>query len=361
MLEDCIIIGGGVAGLSAANQLVDAGMKPLIIDGGGYPSHRICGEYFSHEALPILQKWDLSLTGRINSVQFIKHNQNIRFDLPKPAGGCSHYEFDVRLLERAVKKGARLTCNTLVTRLSVPSHINENFYLELSNHQRLTARHLIIGTGKLPSIEGFNVALPETKYVGFKAHFEGIERQDCLEMHIFEGGYLGIANIDEKTANIAGLIHKNFLGKSPPEDILPTILNAGSMQRFKIRMTNAHMIFPKWMIGQVPEFGIRNTPNWERVFFIGDAAGGIPPVSGEGLAIAITSGCMAADYLLNSDAQRFRLDWYSRYSKRYFWARILHYGMMKPWLCSAGMRACRFFPILPITAWRLTREKEKFY
>ncbi len=67
MVEDCVIIGGGVAGLCAANYLTDAGLRPLIIESGNFPSHRICGEFLSHESLPILQNWQIPITNNIVS------------------------------------------------------------------------------------------------------------------------------------------------------------------------------------------------------------------------------------------------------------------------------------------------------
>ncbi len=361
MIEDCVIIGGGVAGLSVANQLVDAGKSPLIIDGGDYPCHRICGEYFSHESFRILQKWEIPLTGVINRARFIKENKKVEFSLPISAGSCSHFEFDLKLFNRALKKGARALCKTTVECLRTPENSFENYELRLSDSQIIHTRHLIIGTGKLPKIAGIQAKIPIMKYIGFKAHFEGVEIDDSIEMHTFSGGYLGVAKINAKTTNIAGLFHKD-IGKNfnSPEILLENLLKDKSMSILKEKMRSATMVFPKWLECQVPEFGIRKNPQWERVFWIGDAAGGIPPVSGEGLAIALTSGCMAADYLLKSNSHQFKIDWLRRYGRRYFWANQLHRGLMRPWLHEIGIKLFHLFPSLPIYLWQLTREKKSY-
>ena len=149
MIEECVIIGGGVAGLSAANRLADSGASPLIVDGGEYPCYRLCGEYFSHESFPILRKWGIPLSGKINFVRFIKGNQKIGFQLPVSAASCSRFDFDVKLFERALKNGARALCKTTVEAMRLPHISGEPYELDLSNNQTIKARHLMIGTGKL--------------------------------------------------------------------------------------------------------------------------------------------------------------------------------------------------------------------
>lgn len=358
MIEDCVIIGGGIAGLSAANQLIDAGMKPLIVDGGEYPCHRICGEYFSHESLTSLQKWDIPLNFKINFARFVKGRKEIEFKLPIPASTCSHFECDAMLFDRALKNGSRALCKTTVQSVQLPSNKMETYQLMLSNNQTIKTRHLIIGTGKLPKINGIKSQLPEMKYFGFKAHFEGIEMSDRIEMHLFSGGYLGLANVNANTTNIAALVCKDRIDDwEQPEKLMQKLMVEESMPFLKQRMKNAKMLFPKWLVTSIPEFGIRENPQLERVFWIGDAAGGIPPVSGEGLAIAVTSGCMAADYLLKSDAHQFKMDWLKRYHKRYFWAQTLHKGLIRPWINEVGIRLCQLVPSIPVYAWKLTREK----
>lgn len=193
------------------------------------------------------------------------------------------------------------------------------------------------------------------KYVGIKAHFEGISLDRALEMYSFEGGYLGISTLDDRTVNIACLVLKNRVENSP-ELWIEQLKEDPTMALFKERISKARMLFPKWLVGEIPEFGIRDRPLWERVFWIGDAAGSIPPVSGEGLAMAITSGCMAADYYLNEDAEAFKKAWKKRYGKRLFFAGQLHKMMLTSWMGHLAIPICHLFPSLPIYFWEQTRE-----
>lgn len=362
MIEDCIIIGGGVAGLSVANQLADAELSPLIIEASKFPAHRVCGEFLSHECLPILQQWDIPILNQIDVCRFFSGNTKVEFNLEtanlaRQSGSCSRYILDSMLLERAKKKGARALTETTVVSMNLPENSSGNYELVLSNGQTIYARHLMIGTGRIPRMPGVKQDV-NLKYMGFKAHFEGVSTGKGVEIHAFDGGYLGISNVDANTTNVACIVNKNCLKEmQQPERFMQKLQEDKSLPFFNERMVNARIIFPNWLIGQIPEFGIRKNPSWERVFWIGDAAGSIPPICGDGLAIAITSGCMAADYYLNSNAGEFKKAWMKRYRQRFFIAKLLHKMMIHPKMSRIALTVGNSVPGLPNLLWKLTREE----
>lgn len=349
MFEECVIVGGGVAGLSAANALADAGLGPLLIEAGEYPAHRICGEFLSPECLPILRRWDIVLPISIQECHLFNRQKRMGFQLPAKAGSCSRYIFDEMLHKRALSKGARILTNTTVSSLDLPQKHSQPYTLNLSTGQIIKSNHLILGTGRIPNMN----QNPTPKYMGFKAHFEGIFVNHVLEMHCFNGGYLGISPVDETTSNIACLVKRESIDDINPHTFISSLLEEKSLQE---RLLNAIMLFSNWLTGQLPEFGIRTQPAWDRVFWIGDAAGSIPPISGEGLAIGITSGCMAAEYFMKSNAAKFNQAWLKRYRSRFFWACRLHRIMLSPWMNKVAIDACHLFPSLPPLVWNLTRE-----
>ena len=51
-IERIGIIGGGLAGLTAALHLSKAGFEVLLFEKERYPKHKVCGEYISNEILP---------------------------------------------------------------------------------------------------------------------------------------------------------------------------------------------------------------------------------------------------------------------------------------------------------------------
>ena len=50
--SEIIIIGGGLAGLTAAIHLSKNGFDVTVIEKNNYPRHKVCGEYISNEVLP---------------------------------------------------------------------------------------------------------------------------------------------------------------------------------------------------------------------------------------------------------------------------------------------------------------------
>jgi len=52
---DVIIVGGGLAGLTAAIHLSKAKHTVLVLEKNTYPHHKVCGEYVSNEILPYLE------------------------------------------------------------------------------------------------------------------------------------------------------------------------------------------------------------------------------------------------------------------------------------------------------------------
>ena len=49
-----IVVGGGLAGLTAAIHLSRFGIATLVLEKNPYPKHKVCGEYVSNEVLPYL-------------------------------------------------------------------------------------------------------------------------------------------------------------------------------------------------------------------------------------------------------------------------------------------------------------------
>jgi flavin-dependent dehydrogenase len=101
---DISIIGGGLAGLTLAIQLADAGISCVLFEKNKYPFHKVCGEYISMESWDFverlgldLEKMDLPLIKRLNvsspSGKLLKHELDLggfgisRFLLDGKTGG----------------------------------------------------------------------------------------------------------------------------------------------------------------------------------------------------------------------------------------------------------------------------------
>ncbi len=59
--KQIIILGGGLAGLTAAIHLAQKGLKICLFEKEAFPHHKVCGEYLSREVKPYLDELGIPL------------------------------------------------------------------------------------------------------------------------------------------------------------------------------------------------------------------------------------------------------------------------------------------------------------
>ncbi len=342
-MKKVVIIGGGIAGLSAAITCAQRGMDVTLIEAGAYPAHKICGEFFSPESLPLLAQWNIQPRNLIHRYKLFATHGVLNFALPDPAGSMSRFYFDALLVDRARAQGVTVMIGTTVQAITQNT---DGYELLLSSGQHLLAPSLVIGAGRVSKLL---MQAPqqreEPRFVGIKAHFKsaGIAPDEVL-FYAFPGAYLGVSTVEDGMVNIACLARKDFFDHYTTADAFmahcATFWHARSLKQ----VLQAERLFPQWLTCVVPEFGIKKTPLLRNVFFVGDARGTIPPASGDGLAIGLLTGQMVAEYIYNNDAAGFDCDWKKRYSSTLWWGRRLHDVMLRPWLANMAVLACRRVP-----------------
>jgi len=344
-----VIIGGGTAGLSAAIRLTELGEQPLLIEGGSYPSHKVCGEFLSPECLPVLQKWKIHPLP-ISKALFKTSTRQLEFPFPLSAGGLSHFALDLALLDYAMQSGAHIRMQTRVRAFHPKQYPDEEHQIELASGEIVKAFHVIIATGRIPHPA---IQTPRMVYMGFKAHFKNIAT-DCLEMFLCPGAYLGIAPIENQCFNVACLADLRRVQQRGTPGLFLDYLIANN-RSLKARLAPGVNLFDRWMTAELPSFGMRQTPNWLDTYFIGDAALSIPPACGDGLSMAILGGCMAAEYALRSQSESFKQMWHTQCKSPLFWSKLLHRCMLHPACASPLFLLARHFPASSRKVFDLTR------
>lgn len=341
------VIGGGVSGLCAAIKLQELGYQAIIIESGSYPSHKVCGEFISPESLPFLNSLGIQ-TCPIPRARFFLGSNSIEFPFSKAAGGLSHISLDPQLLEKAVNAGAKVLTDTKVVHFEPKRSPEEYHTIILSNGEKLEVPLAIIATGRIPSLGKMASTKPPTaQFVGFKAHFKGIDVTDSLEMHLTAGGYLGISPIEDGQVNIACLVRVGSLSSEADrvERFVETLAEQNPiLKRHLQRGTN---VFGKWLQTEVPAFGFRKTPQWPDVYFIGDAALAIPPASGQGISLAIEGGLLAALAIKAGNPEDFQKQFRKAHFRQMAAARALHYLLMNPLMTRLAFAGSAMIPALP--------------
>ncbi|MBA3722894.1 MAG: NAD(P)-binding domain-containing protein [Parachlamydiaceae bacterium] len=352
MKEDVVVIGGGVAGLCSAIRLSELGASPLVIEGGTYPSHKVCGEFLSPECLPLLKKWNIETIPILNA-QFQTPSQVINYTFPEAAGSLSHHQLDPSLAQYAKSKNVEILTESRVMALR-PKQSKLGFHeIELSTGKTVQASTIIVATGRIPNFEQ-----PfKERYIGLKAHFEGISIQDSIQMFSFPGAYLGISQIENHKYNIACLATVGQFNKfETPELFMKNLMSQNT--KLNSYLSNGKNLFKEWMKASVPEFGLKKTPNWKDAYFIGDAIMTIPPTTGEGLSMGILGGYLAAEYAFEGRDDEFKKKWLKQCSSQIFWGKILHHIMLNPTIGNPCFKLGQIFPSLIKKLFYLTRHKK---
>lgn len=345
------VIGGGIAGLCAAIRLCELGQEPLLIEGGSYPTHKICGEFLSSECLKYLGDWSIHPVP-ISRAVFKTSKSSLIFPLPSPSGGLSHIRLDPSLANYASSRGAKIITNTFVQSFTPKKHIKDVHLITLSNGEILESSNVIIATGRIPN---YLKNPPSMSYMGFKAHFAHLPIQEAtLAMFSLSGAYLGISPIENQQFNVACLVSLKKLRGMDPHLFIKNLISQNPY--LCSVFSQGKNLFDQWMVGAIPDFGVKQTPDWLDTYFIGDAAMTIPPASGSGLSLAIMGGRLAAEYSARHQFQDFKKMWIRRCSSQIFWAKLLHKVMLNPSYSRSMIGLASYYPYIAKKIFEITRQ-----
>ncbi len=309
MDSEIIIVGGGLAGLIAAHQLAKNGRKVLVLEKKIYPFHRVCGEYVSNEVRPFLQKQGL-FPSHLDTAEITQfelsaingHSANIELEMG--GFGISRYVLDEWLYQKALQAGAVFHLNTQVEHLEYDP-LAGSFTLQLQHGKLLTCKHIIGAFGKRSKLDKV-LERPfiqnRSDYIGVKYHIKAAIDPYTVYLHNFPGGYCGVNKIEGDLYNLC------YLGS---REALRTFGDIATMEE-KMLWLNPHLkrifqdsefVFEKPEVINEVNFSPKN-PIENHVLMVGDAAGLITPLCGNGMAIAIHTGKLAAEAILKHKDQK---------------------------------------------------------
>ena len=149
-----IIIGGGLAGLTAGIHLSKNGIPVTIIEKNEFPKHKVCGEYISNEVIPYLEWLDIQISDlyptSITKLQFsLTDGTTIDTKLSMGGFGISRYELDFYLYKKALSNG----CKIVKEEVDNVVFENDQFTIITSAGTELNADIVIGAFGKRGNID----------------------------------------------------------------------------------------------------------------------------------------------------------------------------------------------------------------
>lgn len=305
-MHDVVVVGAGPAGSTLALALAQQGWDVLLIERHDIPRHKVCGEFLSPEAQDTLRQ--LGLLNQLTTLlpAPLSHAQlttpagtTLHTALPAQAWGLSRYALDAALATAARQQGAMLWTGTTVTGWQARGNGYEVHLRSNGRSTIRTARAVIMACGRhslagLPPRPAASSRLSGwRRCVGVKAHYTGIRMPPQVELFLFPGGYAGINPIEGERANVCMLMDYQRLiraGKSVTGVISAVAKWHGAFAR---RLHGAQPV-PDTATAVAPVDTERHAEPWAGVACLGDTVAMMPPLCGDGMAMALRSAVLCA-------------------------------------------------------------------
>lgn len=371
ILYDCAIIGGGVAGLTLAIQLAQAGRRVVLFEKETYPFHRVCGEYISMENYDFLCRIGVPLAE-------MDLPRMTRFTVSSPSGVALHHSLDIgglgitryvldELLARlAAGHGATIREGTRVTDVVFADN---QFTLTTADGATYQARTACGAWGKHANLDSklqrpfVEASRKERQFVAVKRHLEGVDFPEAMvEMHNFKDGYCGLSPVVGGLTNCSYIsdvrnlrAHGNSIAEMERQVLMQNPLLRPYLEAAHRQAT------PPIVISQIT-FRERSTVD-AHVLMLGDAAGTIAPLAGNGMSMGMNASFLLHGLLLKflegrisrvELEQRYTTAWRGLLSLRITAGRLFHQVFGMPWLTTTGIQVLKRLPFMTNVLLKLT-------
>lgn len=347
MDADVAIVGAGPAGSTLAALLARRGVSVALIDRDEFPRDKLCGEFLSYDALPVLDLLGVTRiidergAPKIERCRVVSRHRAYDFDLPHAARGVSRLFLDDLLFRTAVASGATPLAGATATAVARDR--------VATSRGEVKARVVAGAWGRWgrfdTQLRRAFVRDRSHRNFGFKRHYIGAHRDGTIELHSFARGYLGVSSIEDGLTNICGLVHASRLEghKGRWDAFVRTIRKEEpALDAMYARYAPAQQQF----LSSEPVIFRARSAVEEGIFMIGDASGVIDPLTGNGMAMAIQSAVLAAPLILDTLAGRDAANVYHRrhhelFARRIAWSRRTAALLSRPALLDAALRTIR--------------------
>ncbi|WP_231464036.1 NAD(P)/FAD-dependent oxidoreductase [Pedobacter sp. Leaf132] len=355
---EILIIGGGLAGLTAALHLKKLGLEVTLIEKQNYPHHKVCGEYISNEILPYYNWLGLDLSvlkpNQINQLQFTSVDGNsIKTNLPLGGIGLSRYAIDNYLYQVATTRGI----NIFHGNVQNVAYTNNQFVVDTVDGSVYKAQHVIGAYGKralLDSKLDRKFIGKKSPYLAVKAHYKSNFANNIVSLNNFKGGYCGVSKVENDILNICYLADYESFKKHKNIDTFQknVLYQNKNLERI---FSEAEMIFEAPLTISQISFE-KKEPVLNHILMIGDTAGLIHPLCGNGMAMAIHSAKIVAELLYKyhngiiPDRQalekEYTQQWKALFAQRLKFGKILASVLKNNMMENIAMKTVNLFPAM---------------
>lgn len=311
-MNDILVIGGGPAGLCAAIMAAEAGRSVTICEPKEGEIDKACGEGLMPGAVRALERLGVvpKMLHPFRGIRYIDQDRIAQGCFPDGIGaGVRRTVLHDALRERAQALGVQWIQHRAK---SITQH-REHVCVD-----GMDARWVLAADGLHSPIRkhlGLHIQHNGRARLGIRRHFAMAPWSDFVEVYWTKGAEAYVTPVGPNLVGVAFLFDPEFG------------LKTGTSDR-RSRYARLMDAFPKLRDRLVsPCTAVRGAGPFEqqvrsrvhgRVLLVGDAAGYLDPITGEGIRLGMASAHAAVQCIIEEQPARYEQDW-ARLYRRYWW------------------------------------------
>ncbi|MGO1400854.1 MAG: geranylgeranyl reductase family protein [Flaviflexus sp.] len=330
---DVIVVGAGPGGSATAHYLAQTGLRVLLLEKGTFPRDKICGDGLTPRAVAEIIRMGINTDGWIRNYSLVAHGGGHRIEVPwpelnsMPSYGMARArgDLDHDLAKKAVESGADLREGMTVTGPITHERSGRIIGVEArpkgadrkAPPQRFLAPIVVDAGGvsaRLATSMGREKIFNRPMGVATRTYFKSPRADEpIMESHLeLWDGEPGKSNL-----------MPGYGWVFPLGDGLVNVGLGSLSSTAKPTGIDYRKLFDTWMQNVPEEWGFtkenqvgqvrgaalpmafNRKPHYESgLLLVGDAGGMVSPFNGEGIAYAMQSGRLAADFITQALSRR---------------------------------------------------------
>ncbi|MCX4966557.1 NAD(P)/FAD-dependent oxidoreductase [Streptomyces sp. NBC_00654] len=316
---DLLVAGGGPAGLAAAITAARAGMDTVVVEPRAAPIDKACGEGIMPGGVAALRALGVRLSGRdLHGIGYLDGGRSVRAAFRDGPGlGVRRTELHAALHRRAVELGVRV----------VPGRagdVRQDDHGVSLGTTGLRARWLVAADGLHSPLRrelGLDRPGGGPRRYGLRRHYRIAPWSDFVEVHWSRHAEAYVTPVGDRLVGVAVLSadRRTYAQHLAAFPALAGVLHGRDAGPVR---------------GAGPLRQAARSRRAGRVLLVGDAAGYVDALTGEGIALAVATAGAAVGCLAAGRPQDYPRHW-ARLTRRHRW---LTEGLLKAARCPSGSR-----------------------